>query len=201
MVQNEKIIAQKGKTDELKKSFLNPTEETLVPPTPMHVKQTPKNLTKPFSSIFLIIKVQAMVRGFLQRKRFGKIKHNVQLIDCTRFFKPLEMLETLQESEKFNGDTPLEEKTYTYTSTNAVYTGQMSGGFRHGQGTMTWSSGAKYEGQWSKGEASGKGKLTTTDGILYEGQWLKSKCNGFGTFTDGKGLNYQGNWQLDELHG
>lgn len=81
------------------------------------------------------------------------MKHHVQLIDSSRFFKAEEELESLEQSEKFNAETTLEQKTYTYKSTQAVYTGQMSGGFRHGEGTMTWSSGARYEGEWSKGSA------------------------------------------------
>ena len=76
MVQNERIIGSFGKADELKKSFLNPTteHEMTIAPTPKSARMTPMGVRKPFSSLFLVIKLQAMVRGFLQRRRFRNLK-------------------------------------------------------------------------------------------------------------------------------
>lgn len=37
---------------------------------------------------------------------------------------------------------------HTYAKTGAKYEGQWLGGFRHGQGKMTFKDGATYEGEW-----------------------------------------------------
>ena len=72
------------------------------------------------------------------------------------YFKREEMFETLQNSDsKYDSSQPAEQVRYEYTTTGSMYEGFMRGGFRDGEGCMTWSDGAKFEGTWVMGYASG----------------------------------------------
>ena len=58
-----------------------------------------------------LIRVQALVRGFLQRRQY-----RIQKIDSeytSKYFLPEEARETLT-SNVYRPDAPLEERTYTY---------------------------------------------------------------------------------------
>jgi hypothetical protein len=51
--------------------------------------------------------------------------------------------------------------------TGSTYNGEWRGGFRDGNGTMTWIDGAKFEGLWEIGMASGQGTFVHIDGDVY----------------------------------
>ena len=98
----------------------------------------------------LIIKVQSLVRGFLDRRRFKKLGDLINQ-NASLYFKKEELMETV--GKNFYADKNLKQVTYTYKTTGAKYQGTMLGGFRHGEGKMEWGDGAKYEGEWDHGFA------------------------------------------------
>jgi len=52
---------------------------------------------------------------------------------------------------------------------NALYTGEMLNGLKHGKGIQSWSDSAKYDGDWKFGKACGYGKFYHVDGDIYQG--------------------------------
>ncbi len=140
----------------------------------------------------MLMRVQARVRGYLQRKKYKIMKITSEV--ASKYFKAEEAKETLKG--EYNPNAPLKTRTYTY-STGAVYTGQWRGGLRHGKGKMHWLDGGKYDGEWQFNQACGKGKFFHTDGDTFDGEWLNNKANGFGTYSNVKGANYEGYWKDD----
>lgn len=61
------------------------------------------------------------------------------------------------------------KNTHRYKVSGAIYSGEWLGGFRHGNGVMTWDDGARFEGNWILGRAYGKGTFTHTKGEVYDG--------------------------------
>ena len=90
-------------------------------------------------NIITLIRVQALIRGFIQRRRFRIQRQIMQ--GQSKYFKTEEANETLKGV--FDKDAPIEEREYQY-KTGSVYIGQWKGGMRHGQGTMKWIDGASY---------------------------------------------------------
>ena len=98
----------------------------------------------------MICRVQALIRGFLQRKKYKILKLTDQV--SSKYFKQEEAQETLYGMYEDNGQ--LVTRTHTY-KTMAVYSGKWKGGMRHGLGNMRWSDSAQYIGEWSYGQAQG----------------------------------------------
>ena len=88
-----------------------------------------------------------------------------------------------------------------YTTTKAVYRGQMKGGLRHGAGVQVWKDGSRYEGEWRGDKANGYGRLMHMDGDVYEGQWKNDTANGKGKYYHVQGAVYDGEWVEDCQHG
>ena len=82
---------------------------------------------------------------------FNSRKYSVDTQNQTQsngaYFKREEHYETINENDKFNPSEIQETRVKNYT-TGATYDGQWRGGFRDGEGTMTWADGAKYQGEW-----------------------------------------------------
>jgi uncharacterized protein YecT (DUF1311 family) len=94
--------------------------------------------------------------------------------------------------------TGSDEGTFEYEG--GVYTGEVSDGSPHGQGTFTYVDGDIYVGQWKEGYKHGQGTYTSTDGDntnTYVGEWKegypwsgtfweeKDKSVIIGTYSDG----------------
>lgn len=141
----------------------------------------------------MITRVQALIRGFLQRRKY-KVKQ-LNFDKKTKYFKADENKETLAGT--YSQASPIEKRTHTY-KTGAVYSGDWKGGLRHGHGLMKWADGAVYEGEWAFNSASGQGKFLHTDGDIYEGKWANNKANGRGVYTNDKGARYDGQWKEDQ---
>mmetsp|Transcript_5186 Transcript_5186/g.6911 ORF Transcript_5186/g.6911 Transcript_5186/m.6911 type:complete len:109 (+) Transcript_5186:303-629(+) len=95
-------------------------------------------------SLMRVVRVQSLIRGFLQRRRYRIMKLTCEV--QSKYFKSDEAKETL--NGVYRDEASLEHKVYTYR-TGAVYTGQWKGGLRHGKGTMVWVDSARYEGDWN----------------------------------------------------
>lgn len=148
-----------------------------------------------------VTRLQAIVRGFIQRRKYKL--HTTKMHHANgMYFKREELYETLQDKDqKFDKSAPVKDVKYTYKSTGSVYEGQLKGGFRDGKGTMTWTDTARYEGEWEMGYACGKGTFYHADGDIYEGVWNNNKCNGYGVYTNKKGARYEGYWKNDTQSG
>ena len=94
-------------------------------------------------NLMRIIRVQSLIRGFLQRRKYRIMKLTCEV--QSKYFKSDEAKETL--SGTYQDNNPLEERMHTYR-TGAIYTGQWKGGLRHGRGNMVWVDAARYEGDW-----------------------------------------------------
>ena len=90
-------------------------------------------------------------------------------------------------------------------SDGQIYEGEWRGGFRHGQGTMSYYeqvSTTVYAGSWIRGLRDGYGKMTYASGNTYQGEWRSDQKHGQGSMVWGKGANvYNGEWQYDQPHG
>jgi hypothetical protein len=75
----------------------------------------------------MIVRVQAMVRGFLQRRKYQVQKMQAEV--ASKYFKAEEAAETLKGDYK--EDAPLQQRSFTYR-TGATYKGSWKGGLRHG---------------------------------------------------------------------
>ena len=88
-----------------------------------------------------------------------------------------------------------------------VYVGEKKDGKRHGQGTLTWSSGNMYEGEFKEGKRHGKGTLTYAKkeknkvAGKYEGEWKNGKKDGQGKFLYNMGDTYEGGFKNGKRHG
>ena len=84
---------------------------------------------------------------------------------------------------------------------NAIYTGQVLNGKRHGRGTQIWDDGAKYEGDWENDKSNGYGTFYHTDGDVYQGYWKNNRANGKGIYISADGGRYEGFWIDDVQNG
>jgi hypothetical protein len=69
------------------------------------------------------------------------------------FFTDAEFWETIDPSKVYKLSefpAPRTFERYKYRCSGAEYTGEFSGGFREGFGTMNWQKGV-YEGEWRLG--------------------------------------------------
>ena len=81
-------------------------------------------------NIAMVVRVQAMIRGWSERRKYRVLKSNYQ--NSVKYFKLEESQETLQGKYDPNNKN-LVTRTYTY-KTGAVYSGTWKGGMRHGKG-------------------------------------------------------------------
>jgi len=127
----------------------------------------PKPKTNYADYITEMVKIQAAWRGHQDRKQFVHLKK--QAVNSYPYFTSAEIRETLSRymCPSAHQATP---RSRLYKN-GGVYNGQWLGGFRHGQGKMTWSDGACYEGNWEYGKPKGFGRFSHIDGEEFEGDW------------------------------
>ena len=105
-------------------------------------------------------------------------------------------------TEAGNEDARLIKRGPVELDNGAIYTGEWSeNNQRHGSGTQVWTDGSKYEGYWRFDKANGKGRLIHADGDVYVGDWLDDKAHGEGTYLHTDGAKYEGAWREDKQHG
>jgi len=66
----------------------------------------------------MLMRVQALVRGFLQRRKYKIMQMSSEV--ASKYFKHEEAKETL--TGEYNPNAPVKQRTHTY-STGAIYTG------------------------------------------------------------------------------
>ena len=85
----------------------------------------------------MLVKLQSMIKGYLQRVKFKALKHQYN-IKKAKYFTSAEGKETV-------GTLPYSKFVATHASfryqSGATYEGEWLGGLRHGTGVMTWSEG------------------------------------------------------------
>ena len=81
----------------------------------------------------------------------------------------------------------------TYIANGQKYVGEYKDNTRHGQGTLTLTSGSgKYVGGFKDDKIDGQGTLTLPSGEKYEGEYKDDKKNGYGTLTFPDGTAWKG---------
>lgn len=89
--------------------------------------------------------------------------------------------------EQKKKDLVEEQAEITYKG-EEMYTGDVNGGKREGEGKYEFKNGDVYEGAFEDGEMNGKGKYLFDNGDEYEGTFLNGNAHGYGTYV----------WLLDE---
>ncbi|TNV79733.1 hypothetical protein FGO68_gene665 [Halteria grandinella] len=150
------------------------------------------------SLVTAAIKIQSWYRTYRAKREYV-----TRQSDSSRrkYFTLAEFWETISPVRVYAKQN-IQVRSYSYQSTGAQYYGQWLGGFREGQGVMTWPDGARYEGGWHLNRAHGHGKFTHVVGDIYEGAWYRDKACGHGTYTSATtGGTYNGTWHNDFQHG
>ena len=93
----------------------------------------------------------------------------------------------------FASNSYADEATLEYWG--GTYTGEVSNGVPHGQGTWIHPNGDKYVGEFKDGKPHGQGTLTIPHRGKYVGEWKDGKRNGQGTYTWLDGGKYVGEWK------
>lgn len=159
-----------------------------------------------FKNLNFIIKLQRAVKSFLKRKnklKSTKPKHrpNQSSIKLKSNRVSINNLYNSQSDLRYTIDPKEIKYVENYRIENAIYTGEMAKGMRHGKGVQIWDDGAKYDGDWRFDKAHGMGTFYHTDGDIYQGMWLCDRANGDGTYINNDGATYQGKWKDDLQEG
>ncbi len=179
-----------------------------------------KDSIESIRNLNLLILLQRKIREFLKRPRIrliSQINYETTLPDIKTInnevnggprhranqssikFKTNNYQNKNQESpaEKYNATPSFQQYVKDFRFQNAIYTGDMMDGMRHGKGVQIWDDGAKYDGEWKFDQANGYGIFYYVDGDIYQGQWENDKANGEGTYFNLDGATYQGGWKDD----
>lgn len=169
--------------------------------------------------IAIIIKIQAIFRGVLTRRRVRQ-RHGFQAktmgglafaqFDGQANYQNQRVQEIRQSLGPFQYPNTTEKdgvqrkKLPQKTLENgAMYEGEWNEvtNKRDGKGTQIWADGSLYEGYWRNDKANGKGRLIHADGDVYEGEWKDDKAHGYGKYMHTDGAQYEGYWKEDKQHG
>ncbi|MBV8380330.1 MAG: hypothetical protein JO369_06150 [Paucibacter sp.] len=82
-----------------------------------------------------------------------------------------------------------------------LYTGDLVGDRRVGQGEFVWASGQRYKGEWRDDKATGQGELRFVSGMYYEGEVVDGRPQGRGHLHFASGDDYVGLVQDGQPHG
>ncbi len=167
--------------------------------------------------IALIIRIQALFRGMLTRRRIKQrygfvaktmagmgLYTGVINYDNERVQEIRANLGPFVYPEVTTSDGVKRNKKPQITLQNgAKYEGEWNEATkqRDGKGTQIWADGSLYEGFWKNDKANGRGRLIHADGDVYEGEWKDDKAHGFGRYMHTDGAQYEGYWKEDKQHG
>lgn len=118
-----------------------------------------------------ITSIQSHWRGYQERKA---VNHLLRSQDRPNsYFTQAYVQETLRIGQPLVRNIDF-RPAYRYCN-GSSYIGEWRGGFRFGQGIMTWSDGARFQGNWMYGYPSGIGVFTLSTGESFDGTWKYSK--------------------------
>lgn len=145
------------------------------------------------NSIMKIIKIQALIRGHLERRKFTVFKaqknspHGIS--DNPKVAEIEVKLGPYTSPVGIADGITREKRPEVVLSDGNKYTGEwsISDNKRDGFGIQIWPDGSKYEGEWRNGMTNGKGRLIHADGDVYIGDWLNDKAHGYGKYIHSDG--------------
>jgi hypothetical protein len=162
--------------------------------------------------LHLIVKLQRTVRVFLRKRRMGdnglpgkdELRKN-KTKGCHRPNQSSIKFKSHMNKPSMDRNFEMGDKKSIFVEKaridNALYTGEIVDGLRHGKGVQIWDDGAKYDGEWKFDKANGTGTFYHIDGDIYQGQWENDRANGEGTYINSEGVTYQGQWRDDIQEG
>ncbi|OMJ82628.1 hypothetical protein SteCoe_16608 [Stentor coeruleus] len=167
--------------------------------------------TKPSSELEAILKLQNLLRGYIDRKSCQKLL-TITLHSNNKQFSEQPMTKNDEEILR----TELKEipmnlvPDYTTSATRAVQA--RLGKFtvketsdnvkKVKRGPVEMENGAIFTGEWSlENHRHGFGIQIWNDGSKYEGEWRMDKANGCGRLIHADGDVYEGRWKDDKAHG
>jgi hypothetical protein len=182
-------------------------------------------------SIAKLIKIQAIFRGYIFRKKkkfnqFSMQSTNngsqsnlfmskkrpgaempltAELPELSSKIKRLkEMLPPFELNEKETFELKnenLRRECLVYPD-KSMYKGYFNSEWlREGYGIYFLPDGSLYEGFFKTNHMHGRGRLFNIEGFCYEGEFVESKANGFGKFMSLEGVTYVGYWKDEKQHG
>jgi len=211
--------------------FREPSKEQQVDlPHPIKASaQQASTTSKPKFSLGMVqvIKVQSVLRGFIQRKTIRDVVVTSEPVHtrvaASHSYAPEANMREVQgqlpdysnpatkaaaqkhgkfEFEAARGLGQVQKRGPVELDNGAIYTGEWNeANQRHGSGAQMWTDGSKYEGAWSYDKANGKGRLIHADGDVYIGDWVDDKAHGRGTYLHTDGAKYDGDWREDKQDG
>lgn len=140
----------------------------------------PNTVLRPYSEEVdtkIVFRLQALWRGYLDRRHYS-FQRELR-IPKYQYFSKDELHERLTSQKiSISLQDALKKESYKYKA-GGIYVGQWLGGFRHGNGTMTWPDNSSYTGNWSYGYPCGQGVFKYFDNDTYKGKWsnIFALCN------------------------
>jgi len=67
-----------------------------------------------------VVKVQSLIRGWLERRKFKAFEYEMTL-SMGQYFKKEELMETIKSGTKYDANGPLVKKEIKYECTGSVY--------------------------------------------------------------------------------
>lgn len=164
--------------------------------------------------IHLIVKIQALVRGALARRKvknvYGfetKTMGGTDKNDMVPNYDNPLVQNIKKRLGQFNYEpAPKKDQTrrifrgMSILENGAKYEGEWDSdrNVRDGKGLQVWADGSLYEGYWRNDKANGRGRLIHADGDIYEGEWKDDKAHGYGKYFHTDGAMYEGYWKEDK---
>lgn len=165
-----------------------------------------------------LIKLQALILGFLVRNRLTKKN---ELKDKKSQISNSFISHSLNKSgggrivsEKVIAVDDPEFKPYTFKDNkrrhfNKIeidmgtksYEGEWLNGKRDGFGVLNWKDGNVFKGYFINDMSNGLGRQHHKTGEIYFGQWVNDRAEGWGEFINKAGSTYRGEWKGDKQHG
>lgn len=192
------------------------------------IEEEPLDLEEQEIDVNELIKLQGVIRGFLDRKRSkvvygsnrntrsksGRKPQNPEpgdvvslcLVDkvpdySSSVVKKIQKRLGVYQFSKVNDGVCRVSRGPVMMSNKAVYIGEWNqSDQRDGFGMQIWPNSTMYEGIW-KGNNLAKGRLIFDHGEAYDGEFQDNQANGNGTFYSIFDSIYSGQWLRDMRHG
>ena len=168
------------------------------------------------NSIYKIIKIQSIIKGFLLRKKLSLQNDLLEKKEISLDYKtddqennPLilrlnNLLPKFELNEKetyYINNTNLKIRAFKYNN-NSVYKGMINNNnLREGFGKLYLPDGSIYKGFFHNNKMEGRGRFLNINGYVYEGEFKNDLSNGYGKYIALDGTTYKGSWIEDKQSG